>query len=87
MEAADLPEMLVMNTMLHTVTFRKRVTPSTLKMEATCFSEMLVTIFGAIRHHIQKDNNLFYHEDGGNVFLCNISNDFPGYVVSHHRLQ
>jgi hypothetical protein len=60
MEAAYLPETLVMITMLHTVMFKNTVTPSTLKMGVTCSSEMLVTIFGATWHHIQKDSNLFY---------------------------
>jgi hypothetical protein len=87
MEAAYLPETLVMITMLHGITSKKKLTPSTLKMEAAGSSEMLVAIFEATRHHIQKDSNLFYPEDGGNVFLCNVSNAFPGYVVSQPRLQ
>lgn len=42
---------------------------STLKIEAVCPSEILVTISRRTCCRIPKDNNQFYSEDEGNIYL------------------
>jgi hypothetical protein len=40
---------------------------------------------GTCFFHLQRTKSLFYHEDGGRMFLLNAGNYQPDYTLSHFR--